>query len=454
MNVRSICILAVIVVISAASYGQNPGPSEPLRLSMDYARFRGDENNLFVEVYYSIPQRSITYVPDSSGMKATVDVTLLVSTQRDSVVFADRWLVPSTIADAANRSGAMNLVGVARLMLGEGDYTLRLIARDRNDLRRSDSVAVPLPIKMLDRHHLVLSDIELATSIRQGGSAESPYHKNSLEVIPNVDAIFAEDQSCYIYAEAYNLLSGGTTGDYFVRTNVYDAVGRELITREKPRRRSAESSVIVDNLVMKQLRSGTYTLVMALLDSSHNVVSSSGKKFFVYNRTLGVDSAMLSLAPARASAEFSFMEEPELDREFEWAKYEAVDAEKAQYEKLSGTEAKRKFLTDFWARRQPGRRQQFLDRVKHANATFTFLGRSGYLSDRGRVYVVYGPPDDYDRHPSESETRPYEIWSYNSLQGGVIFVFALRQASGDYELVHSTHRNELQDENWSRYITR
>ena len=74
---------------------------------------------------------------------------------------------------------------------------------------------------------------------------------------------------------------------------------------------------------------------------------------------------------------------------------------------------------------------------------------------RGRVVIMYGTPDDIERHPSETETRPYEIWSYNNIQGGVIFVFVQRNTAGDYELVHSTHRNELHDENWDRQgITR
>jgi hypothetical protein len=81
------------------------------------------------------------------------------------------------------------------------------------------------------------------------------------------------------------------------------------------------------------------------------------------------------------------------------------------------------------------------------------MGKKGYRTDRGRVYIVYGAPDDVERHPNESESRSYEIWTYNNVQGGVIFVFLQRDVSGDYELVHSTHRSELHDENWQRLLT-
>jgi hypothetical protein len=83
------------------------------------------------------------------------------------------------------------------------------------------------------------------------------------------------------------------------------------------------------------------------------------------------------------------------------------------------------------------------------------MGREGYRSDRGRVYIVYGAPDDVERHPNEVDSKPYEIWSFHNIQGGVIFVFVQRNQGGDYDLVHSTHRNELHDENWDRVgITR
>jgi hypothetical protein len=49
---------------------------------------------------------------------------------------------------------------------------------------------------------------------------------------------------------------------------------------------------------------------------------------------------------------------------------------------------------------------------------------------------------------STTESNPYEIWHYNSLQGGVIFVFVDREGMGNATLVHSTYRDELRDDDW------
>ena len=426
-------------------------PSEPLRVHADFSRYRGDERNLYIEVCYAFNQKGMTYKADTAGYVAGLDVRLTLM-KNDTLAYQDRWLVPHVVKDTASVRQGLTLTGVTGVALGEGDYVMKLVGSDRYDTRGIDSVMLRVHVRMIDTQKIVLSDIELASLIRPG-KKESPFYKNTLEVIPNVLGIFMDDQKFYFYAEAYNLLAGSDRSDYLVKTAIYDAVGKEITSREKPRKRVGESSVIVDNIPISSLKTGTYTLVMALLDSSKKIMTSSGKKFFVYNQTLGVDSTLASSGGSVSVSAYSSMSEGEMDVEFKWMRYEVTDNERTQYERLTSVDGKRKFLTEFWRRRPPGSKEEFLKRVGHVNVAFQIMGREGYRTDRGRVYLMYGPPDDYDRHPSDPDARPYEIWTYNSIQGGVLFVFVQRQSGGDYELVHSTHRNELHDENWQRYAS-
>jgi GWxTD domain-containing protein len=442
-------ILTLVLCILTQGMAQTVAPSQPMRIAVDVARFRGDSGKVYVELYYAVPQQALTYTQDSAGYRAGADVTLIL-TRPDSTVLADRWLVPHRRTSQPEPGEGMNLVGLYPLMLGGGEYRVRVIARDAAAPARRDSVDFRLPVKALDPAKVVLSDIELAAVIRAGKEG-AQFYKNTLEVVPNVESVTGEARSPWLYAEAYGLTSGADRSDYTVRLTVLDALGKELIAREKTRRRNAESSVLVDNVTVDSLHSGTYTVVMALLDSSRKVMTSAGKKFYVFNPKLGVDSSLLVGDAQVAMSAFSRMDEKELDREFAWLRYHASDGEKAQYASISGTDAKRKFLLDFWSRRSPDSRAAVLERVAYANSTFRTLRKEGYLTERGRVYITYGPPDDIDRHPNEAETRPLEIWTYNAIQSGVIFVFVQRQMGGDLDLVHSTHRNELQDENWERF---
>lgn len=437
----------LVACCTSIAFNQPTPPQESLRIAVDFARFRGDDSNVYVEVYYSIPQRMLTYLPDSVGYKAGIELLMTIY-RRDSIVAADRLLMPHRTTDL--RHSAMNLVSLSNMLLPEGEYTLKVVGKDVNNPDRRDSALQRLSVKLPPTTHMVLSDIEFASTIRKGERG-SPFYKNTLEVIPNAEGVYGNEQSCFYYAELYNVLASQDRSDYLLRATIHNAVGKEIISRERPRRRSGESAVLVDQIDVSSLRTGTYTLVLAILDSAKRALTSSAKKFYVYNEALGMDSSLLSLDPALARGVFVSMSEEELDREFHWARWESSDAEKSQYTALQGAAAKRTFLSEFWGKRPLGLRELYLQRVSVANRQFKMMATDGYKTDRGRVYIVYGPPDDIERHPSEAGTRPYEIWSYHGIQGGVMFVFVRKQETGDYELVHSTHRNELHDENWMRY---
>jgi hypothetical protein len=51
------------------------------------------------------------------------------------------------------------------------------------------------------------------------------------------------------------------------------------------------------------------------------------------------------------------------------------------------------------------------------------------------------------------DTKPYEIWHYNDLEGGVLFVFADLTGFSEYRLLHSTKRGELQDDSWQQRVS-
>jgi GWxTD domain-containing protein len=451
-RLSSLIVLTSLLVVSTASLAQQVVPKEPLHITVDCSRFRGpDDTTALVEVYYSFPQAGLTYVPDSSGYKAMLDITFSVKL-KDSVVYATRWLAPYVVSDTALITRGADLVSVHSLSLSAGEYVMKIVGRDKANDSRKDSLIFKLPVRPVGEERTVLSDVEFASVIRLTDQ-KTVFYKNRFEVRPNVGGVYSENQPCFFYAEAYNLLIGEDRGDYIIRSSVFDAVGREMLSWDRMQKRKYESRVLVDTVSIRNLKTGTYTLLLSLLDSAKKTLTSSGKKFFVYNSVLGLDSSLQSSAGVLPLTVYASMDEAELDKEWKQTKYEANPEEQSQYNGLKGVDAKRTFLTTFWRRRPAGLHDIYMARVAFANQYFHMMGKDGYRTDRGRVYITYGPPDDYERHPNESESRPYEIWTYNSIQGGVQFDFVLRSPGGEYELVNSTHRNELHDDNWQRYLT-
>ncbi|MEN3044912.1 MAG: GWxTD domain-containing protein [Candidatus Hydrothermales bacterium] len=74
----------------------------------------------------------------------------------------------------------------------------------------------------------------------------------------------------------------------------------------------------------------------------------------------------------------------------------------------------------------------FIERFQYVMKNFSGPIK-GYKTDRGRVYIRYGPPDYIEDHPIEFGTYPYQIWYYTKLR--IKFIFVDKTGFGDYQLV-------------------
>jgi len=115
----------------------------------------------------------------------------------------------------------------------------------------------------------------------------------------------------------------------------------------------------------------------------------------------------------------------------------ATDEEERQLKAASPVERKEAW-NRFWKGRDPSPgtpenefKEEFFRRVQYADETFSSLG-PGWRTDRGRIYIQYGPPDNIDTYPYNIDSRPYEVWTYTSL--GRRFVFVDYDGFGRYEL--------------------
>ncbi|HTO94106.1 MAG TPA: hypothetical protein VMM80_07020, partial [Bacteroidota bacterium] len=367
-----LCAAGAIAAGNGVSPAQTYPAKEPLQILLDIARFRGaDDSTALVEFHYSVNRDGLTLMRDSAGWSGAADLTL-TGKSGDSLAFADRWLVPSRLSDTAGVARGMMLVGVYQVQVRAGNYAVKLLGRDRQIPGRRDSITIRLPVAPPATDRVAMSDIEFAVSIK-AGAKESPFYKNTLEVVPSVGGMFNESQMCYYYLEAYNLLLGEDRSDMTLKEAVYDAVGKQILTRERPKKRSGESAVLIDQIAASRFKTGTYSLVVALLDTMKQALAQSSRKFYVYNSVLGVDSSLLALGSSLPLAVYSSMEEQELDRDFKWSRYEVTEAEQAQYKELTGADVKRKFLSDIWRRRPPGAREVYMARVAHANESYGML---------------------------------------------------------------------------------
>jgi len=120
-----------------------------------------------------------------------------------------------------------------------------------------------------------------------------------------------------------------------------------------------------------------------------------------------------------------------------------------------------KFLTQFWQRRDTERnlpfgsfRRLYIKRINIANEKYSSMSTDGWKTDMGRVFIMYGEPDEYERNPNSIDMLPHVIWNFHNLEGGAQFIFADEEGFGRYRLIHSTYRRELQNPNWQSIISK
>ena len=202
--------------------------------------------------------------------------------------------------------------------------------------------------------------------------------------------------------------------------------------------------------------------MLSLSDSLKNQFIISRKEFYVYNPSVK-DTTTNNVSTNTANvlkSQFAFLSSEECDNIFEKSEYIASKDEKSEYKKINTVEGKREFLYKFWTQKaneaDENKRYSYTDymnRVKIANEKYRNIARKGWESDMGRVYIVYGKPSEIERHPNESNKKPYEIWFYNNMEGGVEFIFGDLTGFKNYVLLTSTKRGEPQDDYWLDQLT-
>jgi GWxTD domain-containing protein len=142
-----------------------------------------------------------------------------------------------------------------------------------------------------------------------------------------------------------------------------------------------------------------------------------------------------------------------LDEDVRWI---IADDERKAFMQLSNDEERDQFIEAFWQRRNPNPdsednefKEDHYARIAYANDHFA-AGIPGWKTDRGRIYIMYGKPDEIESHPSggsydrpmeegggSTSTFPFEDWRYRYLEGigqEVIIEFVDPCMCGEYHM--------------------
>lgn len=140
----------------------------------------------------------------------------------------------------------------------------------------------------------------------------------------------------------------------------------------------------------------------------------------------------------------------EIESLFNIAEYFADSQERLLIKNLVSRKDKISFLNTFWTKRENTTSKYLPNFVELINririCTDRKLSRGDkhfWKSDRVRIVLVYGVPDQIDKEPFGMNNFSSETWSYNQIENGVKFVFVDLTKDGDFRLVHSSKTGEI-----------
>ncbi len=454
-NTRIETILAFILFLSLAFFiPQNKAFSaDSLSIDLDYAVFKylPDSNKSYLEIYYSLEQKELGYLQQPKGYGAVLSLELALKDQRGDLVKEKSWQIGNLVVDTAKVSGSdAQLIDVLGDTLPAGTYSLELKALDLNS-NKTGVKKTQILVPDFKGDSLQLSDIQLALDLKED-TIEVKFNKSGMKVLPNPRREYiSKEEMLYLYAEVYNLKQDpqGEEKGYLVSLSVLDSNGSHpkdygSMTHSKP----GSSAVLASALNPGSLLPGSYYLQVSVKDLDFVREVKRIKPFRIQASTI----AEIAGKPGS---------EEEAKNLRKMLTYIATRDELRMYDQLN-LSGKRQFLTEFWRKKDPDPstpenefKIEYYRRWEEAQRRYSTTKegidtwkKDGWKTDMGRVYITYGEPDNIERYPLTIDSKAWEKWNYDYIQGGIFFIFMDDQGYGVYKLVHSNAKGERKDPAW------
>lgn len=450
-----------------------------LRFHSSAVPFRHGAREARAEFSIRIPYQEIHFIPEGDRYSAKLRLTVQMwSGAGKRVGYLQREANLQSTDLGATTDSLLGEVYSLGLAAPPGKYTYRVLVEDMNVARqgfvykmqkqkRQGEVNGTVDMQDWLFHDPALSGLQFAWEVSEGVEG-SLFRKGPYEVMPHPSAYFGHFQDAVsVYYELYDAPPPAEGRTYMLATRILGAAG-DTIFSSVDSLRISEGTAWPHAIGIDATRfpAGHYTMVLTLEDAvGHTLAKSQGAFELLWSLDSWTPDAIelyevtAATLLAADSTEF-FRELPMGERE--------------------------RWIERIWRNADPTpetgdneNRAEFRRRIDYANGHYSVIGR-GMFSDRGRVYIRYGEPDDVkierlpvagktlgyalgDQIPRASkqevtdtksgiaDTRAYEIWTYNmrgreliprfgmnEIAAGIKFVFTDDQGYGEYTLQYSS----------------
>jgi len=426
-----------------------------------YSSFNSPEGP-YIDACISTIGNSAVFVKNENGKyNAEIEVTLVFYKNGEVYTYRKYNLKSPEVSDSTGAKP--NFIDVQRVSLVNGIYNLELIIKDihaeSDQYLYSDIINIEYPEKALK-----FSNIQYIESYK---ASETPtvLTKHGYDLVPYISDFYPSNiDKLIFYVEMYNVKQ--ITTDPVVLTYYIEKFENsekiDMYNRFK-KMESQDYNVFIGELMITELYSGNYNLVVEVRNRNNEIIGST-KAFFQRSKRSPTDANpanqnsynlqfagisenldtvrhyILSLRPIANNNECNFID------------YQV---------KTADMQTMQNFFSSFWIKRSPadptGEWGIYKAQVDYVNKWYSTPIKKGFETDRGRVYLKYGTPNDIYVSKHEPTAYPYEIWHYYKIgdETNRKFVFYNPSIAGEeYELLHADVTGELRNPSWERQLNK
>jgi GWxTD domain-containing protein len=422
---RSLLVILLITILGNSAHSQYLSSSKMSGVGVPFFQagvFRTFKENVedslrLVRIYFQIINDDLTFLKQADVYQAEVEFDIYINNQSKEFVFNRTVSKQIQIAsyEATNSRQLTNTFHTDILMKPD-IYDLIITALDKNNNKQVNR-KITFELDDLRERKFLISDILFFQEFEMDSSNQI------ISFEPNLANNFS-GRSKYFYFYFASLVSDPRDSlrvEYIIRNPGGSVVqfNQYAIANNK---NVNENYIRINRQLFDQSR---YELEVI---STYRDQTIKTKKVFSFYWTETPDS------PRDLTAALDQM------------RY-IIEADSVGWALKQNYDEKLGYFKRFWKRVDPNpetEKNELMDeyylRVNTANQAFATLSQDGWQTDRGRIFIKFGEPDDIERHPFEIDSQPYEIWRYYSNRK--VFLFVDRTSFGDYYL----HPNYLDEE--------
>lgn len=416
----ALAFLTLLAVTSAYPQAEmhTPGSIPPQMFFVESLSYRGpDPQSSSIEFFIQIPYEGLSFVRSGNTYLARFETIVSLYDEEQKLLNEKTWMEELSVENfAQTTSGTLYRLSQRTMDVAPGNYRIAIQVRDK-ETGKGTTLWRQLKVTDYSKDSLSLSDVMLVNRLSTSGE--------KVTVVPNITGYFTDlSNGFFLFAEIYNRTALDSVK---LRWHIFNQKREPVYADSRMEKLNQGRQQAFFRIGSLNLPAGTY---LALIEAVMADSSVEAAPLGATERTFGVRHSELPFTIT------------DVEKAIEQLRYVATPDEMEYIEDADSTQQRLDRFLEFWRKRDPDPQsprnelmEEYYDRVAYANKHFSSY-IEGWKSDMGMVFIRFGAPENIDRHPFDTDSKPYEVWYYYQLNRK--FIFEDLTGFGDYRLVYPT----------------